>query len=84
MLSLAMEERSSWLLDLLGAPLTLVRGVVRPLTEPVGVVVLEEGSVAEAEAAFFAAFSARRFCLDAEGAMDDLVSAVCKINLSLY
>lgn len=69
MFNLAMEDKSSRLFDLLGAPLTLVKGVLRPFTEPVGVVTPDEGSVAEAEAAFFAAFSARRFCLDAEGAM---------------
>lgn len=61
-----MEDKSSWLLDLLGAPLTLVNGVLWPFTEPVGVVVRDEGPV---PAAFFAAFSARRFCLEAEGAI---------------
>jgi len=46
-------------------PLLLVKGVLRPFTEPVGV----EGLVLEAPAAFFAALSCSRFCLDAEGAM---------------
>lgn len=64
-----MEDKSSWLLALLGAPLTLVNGVLRPFTEPVGVVVRDEGPVPPEAAAFFAAFSARRFCLEAEGAM---------------
>jgi hypothetical protein len=41
--------------------LTLVKGVLPPLTDPAGVVFeLEE---------FFAAFSASRFCFEAEGAM---------------
>lgn len=70
MFNRAMEVKSSWLFDLLGAPLMLVNGVLRPFTEPVGVVVSDEGPVpAEAAAFFLKAFSARRFCLEAEGAM---------------
>jgi len=69
MLSLAMDKRSSWLLVLLGIPLLLVKGVLRPFTEPVGVDMRLEGLVLEAPAAFFAALSCSRFCLDAEGAM---------------
>lgn len=51
----------------------LVIGVLTlllPLTEPVGVVVDVDGSVLPfTPAAFFAAFSASRFCFDADGAM---------------
>ncbi len=47
--------------------LTLVRGVllVLPFTEPVGVEAVVEA--VPAAAAFFAAFSASRFCFEAEG-----------------
>ena len=47
----------------------LVMGVFASLTlpDPVGVVVDDEGR----PAFFFAAFSARRFCFDADGAMMD-------------
>jgi len=45
--------------------------MVPPFTEPVGVEVDVEGSV-KAAAFFFAAFSARRFCFDAEGGMKEL------------
>ena len=49
------------------SPLRLVKGVmVPPFTEPAGVEVDVEASVGPA-AFFFAAFSARRFCFDAEG-----------------
>lgn len=59
----AIADKSSWLV----AALTLVRGVLPP-SEPVGV---EEAVVVEAVPAtpafFFAAFSASRFCFEAEG-----------------
>jgi hypothetical protein len=62
-----MLVRSSWLPALLLSPLILVNGViVPPFTEPVGVEVEVEASV-KADAFFFAAFSARRFCFAAEG-----------------
>ena len=60
--------RSSWL----PAAERLVRGVLAmlPFVEPVGVVVEVPVSLATFDFAdCFAAFSARRFCLDAEGAM---------------
>ena len=66
--SFAIEVRSSWLV----AADMLVRGVLTelpPLTEPVGVDVLVDASVPLFFADCFAAFSARRFCFDAEGAM---------------
>ena len=44
----------------------LVKGVLQPFTEPVGVDIRLEGLVLEA---FFAALSCSRFCLDTEGAM---------------
>jgi len=61
-----MDIKSSWLPDLLLMPLMLVNGVLAPLTEPAGVDVEVEAST---PADFLAAFSARRFCLDDEGAM---------------
>ena len=64
-LSLAIDvETSSWL----PAALRLVSGVFSalPFTEPEGVDV-DVDAVPPAD--FFAAFSARRFCFDAEGAM---------------
>lgn len=68
MLSLAIDVKSSVLL----AALTLVRGVLMalpPFTEPAGVDV--DGDVLPAiPAFFFAAFSARRFCFEAEGAIE--------------
>jgi len=79
MLSLAMDKRSSWLLVLLGIPLLLVKGVLRPFTEPAGVDMRLEGSVLEAPAAFFAALSCSRFCLDTEGAM---ISGVDRLKIS--
>jgi len=48
----------------------LVSGVLAPLTEPDGVVLEGESSPAT-PAFFFAAFSARRFCFAAEGAIVD-------------
>lgn len=64
-LSLAIPVKSSWLVlaDM------LVRGVpvVDPIVEPFGVDVDVEASVPLE--ACFAAFSARRFCLEAEGAI---------------
>jgi hypothetical protein len=69
MFNFAIVDRSS----VLFAADRLVMGVLivlPPLTEPVGVDVDVEASVPLLIAAdFFAAFSARRFCLDAEGAM---------------
>jgi hypothetical protein len=58
-----MLERSSWEV----AAEVLVSGV--PMVEPVGVFVPVPVDEPLAFAACFAAFSARRFCLDAEGAM---------------
>ena len=67
MLSLAMDMRSSELPALLFIPLILVKGVLAPLTEPVGVDVGGELSpVGPAPAFFLAAFSARRFCFEDE------------------
>ena len=64
-LSLAMDMRSSWLTFLLPRALRLVRGVeAPPLVDSAGV---EVPVALEPPAAFLAAFSARRFCLDAEG-----------------
>lgn len=66
MFNLAIESRSSVLV----AALLPLRGVLKalPLTEPVGVEVEVDASPL-IPADFFAAFSARRFCFDAEGAM---------------
>ena len=65
MLSLAIDIRSSELPALLFIPLMLVKGVLAPLTEPVGVDVGGELSpLGPAPAFFFAAFSARRFCFE--------------------
>lgn len=66
----AMDVRSS----VLAAADTLVRGVLveLPFTEPFGVEVEVDASVPFAVLPFvacFAAFSARRFCFDAEGGM---------------
>lgn len=63
----AIETRSSWLV----AADMLVRGVLveLPLTEPVGVEAEVESVKPLLCADFFAAFSARRFCFEAEGAM---------------
>ena len=59
--------RSSELPALLFIPLILVKGVLAPLTEPVGVDVGGELSpVGPAPAFFLAAFSARRFCFEDE------------------
>ena len=65
MFSFAMDVKSSWLL----AALMLVSGVLvaLPLTESAGVDV--DGELVPMPAFFFAAFSARRFCFEAEGAM---------------
>jgi hypothetical protein len=67
MVSLAIDVKSSLLL----AALILVSGVLvalPPLTESAGVDV--DGDVLPAiPAFFFAAFSARRFCFEAEGAI---------------
>jgi hypothetical protein len=67
MLSFAMEDRSSVLV----AALMLVKGVLiaLPGAEPVGVEVDVEASPLT-PAAFLAAFSANRFCLDAEGGIE--------------
>jgi len=67
MFNLAMEVKSS----VLFAALMLVMGVLEvlpPLTEPAGVEVEVEVLPAR-PAFFFAAFSARRFCFEAEGAI---------------
>ena len=56
----AMADKSSWLV----AALTLVRGVLPP-SEPVGVEAVEV--VPANPEFFFAAFSASRFCFEAEG-----------------
>jgi len=70
MLSLAIDNRSSLLPALLLSPDMLVSGVFVPLTEPVGVELEGESEpVVATPAFFFAAFSARRFCFDAEGAI---------------
>jgi hypothetical protein len=70
MLSLAIDMRSSELPALLFIPLILVKGVLAPLTEPAGVDVEGESSpLGPPPAFFFAAFSASRFCFDAEGAI---------------
>ena len=64
---MAIDVRSSLLL----AALILVSGVLvalPPLTEPAGVEVDDEVPPAM-PAFFFAAFSARRFCFEAEGAI---------------
>ena len=67
MLSLAMDIRSSELPALLFIPLILVKGVLAPLTEPVGVDVRGELSPSGLPPAFFlAAFSAKRFCFEDE------------------
>ena len=55
-------------------PLMLVSGVLAPFTEPAGVELDGETSPAPSPplampAFFFAAFSARRFCLEADGGM---------------
>lgn len=53
-------------------PLMLVSGVLAPFTEPAGVELDGEASPSAPLAMlafFFAAFSARRFCLEAEGGM---------------
>lgn len=72
MLSLAMDIRSSVLPALLFIPLMLVNGVLAPLTEPVGVdVAVGELSPGPPPAFFLAAFSARRFCFEAEGGIFD-------------
>ena len=68
--NLAMLVRSSWLV----AADMLVSGVLvaLPLMEPVGVDVLVDASVSLPALFFadcFAAFSASRFCFDAEGAI---------------
>jgi hypothetical protein len=66
--SLAIESKSSVLL----AALILVIGVLialPPFTEPAGVDVDVDPSTPFTPADFLAAFSARRFCLEAEGAM---------------
>lgn len=65
--NLAIEVKSSWLV----AALMLVSGVLTllPLTEPAGVDVDVDAVPLAPPDAFFAAFSARRFCLDAEGGM---------------
>ena len=70
MLSLAMDMRSSALPILLFIPLILVNGVLAPLTEPAGVDVEGDSSPLGPPPAFFlAAFSASRFCFEAEGAI---------------
>lgn len=66
MLSLAIDMRSSELPALLFIPLILVKGVLAPLTEPAGVDAIGELSPLVPPALFLAAFSARRFCLEAE------------------
>lgn len=63
MLSLAIDIRSSVLPALLFIPLILVKGVLAPLTEPVGV---DVGGELSPPAFFLAAFSARRFCFEDE------------------
>ena len=67
MLSLAIDIRSSVLPALLFIPLILVKGVLAPLTEPVGVDVGGELSpLRPPPALFLAAFSAKRFCFEDE------------------
>lgn len=65
-LSFAMDVRSSVLPALLFMPLILVMGVLAPVTDPAGVDVDVSTSPFIVEF-FFAAFSARRFCFEAEG-----------------
>lgn len=61
-----MDVRSSVLPAMLFMPLILVIGVLAPVTDPAGVDVDVEASPFGVEF-FFAAFSARRFCFEAEG-----------------
>ena len=76
--SFAIALRSSWLV----AADMLVSGVLvaLPLMEPVGVDVLVDASVSLPALFFadcFAAFSASRFCFDAEGAIVATSPVVC-------
>lgn len=65
--SFAIDVRSSWLV----AADMLVSGVLKvlPLVDPAGVDVDVDASAPLAFAACFAAFSARRFCFEREGAI---------------
>jgi hypothetical protein len=65
MLSLAIDIRSSELPALLFMPLILVSGVLAPLVDVEG----DSDLFGPPPAFFLAAFSASRFCFEAEGAM---------------
>ena len=69
--SRAIDIRSSRLAALLPPALMLVRGVLPPFGESV----IEDAvwSLVPVVAAFFAAFSASRFCFEDEGAIVDIV-----------
>ena len=70
-LSLAIDITSSRLAALLPPALRLVRGVLPPFGESV----IDDAvwSLAPVVAAFFAAFSASRFCFEEDGAIVDIV-----------